>query len=157
MAAPLRLPLLLLALGPVGRASASPPAPSPRNRTLLFIDEHEVLYSSAVARELRPLTRHTPGTPVLPMDRPWEKLLAYSAVHVVDGEYRMWCAPRPQPAQRRTATHAPHRSPPAAHRTSLLQWSSPAGAAAPAFFCKPQTQGRAAQGVGEESRVHPPQ
>ena len=114
MGAPRRLPLLLLALGPVGRASASPPAPSPRNRTLLFIDEHEVLYSSAVARELRPLTRHTPGTPVLPMDRPWEKLLAYSAVHVVDGEYRMWCAPRPQPAPRMwcAVEQAPHCYPP---------------------------------------------
>jgi hypothetical protein len=36
------------------------------NRTLLFVDDHHILYKVGAARQLHPMTRHTPGVAVLP-------------------------------------------------------------------------------------------
>ena len=90
---PLRTLLLiaLLALVAAPSATATATATADRRRTLLFVDDHNVLYSAGLSRpQLQPLERHTPGVPVIATDQPYEKLLGYAAVHIVDGEYRMW-------------------------------------------------------------------
>ena len=70
--------------------AATAAATTDRRRTLLFVDDHDVLYSAGLRRQLQPLERHSPGTPVIAADRPYEELLAYAAVHIIGGEYRMW-------------------------------------------------------------------
>ena len=60
------------------------------NRTLLMIDDADVLYTAGTNRVLHPLTRHTPGVAVIKPDRPWEGLLGYSSVHRVGDVYHMW-------------------------------------------------------------------
>jgi len=54
---------------------------------MMFIDNHDVLYMAGLKRELKSLERR--GAVVKP-EFEYEGLLAYNAVHLVDGEYRMW-------------------------------------------------------------------
>ena len=60
-------------------------------RTLLFVDDHHVLYRPGTKRVLRPLDRH-PANPMLAKDKPWEGTLAYNSVYrdPATGAYRMW-------------------------------------------------------------------
>jgi hypothetical protein len=60
------------------------------NRTLLLVDDHELLYRAGLRRELEPLTRPTPGVAVLTPNKPWENLLGYVSVQEVDGRLMMW-------------------------------------------------------------------
>ena len=68
-------------------ATAASPGPV---RTLLMVDDHELLYRAGVKRELQPLTRPRPGVPVLAPTEPWESLLGYVSVHQVGDRLMMW-------------------------------------------------------------------
>ena len=60
------------------------------SRTLLMVDDHELLYRAGLRRELEPLQRLQPGTAVIVPDQPWENLLGYVSVQEVDGSLMMW-------------------------------------------------------------------
>lgn len=74
-------------------ASGSNPgtAGETERRTLLFADDHEVLYRPGTVRRLRPLDRH-PANPLLIVDRPWETTIAYCSVYrdPADGSFQLW-------------------------------------------------------------------
>ena len=62
------------------------------SRTILLVDDHDVLYRSGTERRLRPLDRH-PGGSVLPgRDRPWEIAIGWvgDAHDPVTGRYQLW-------------------------------------------------------------------
>ena len=58
------------------------------SRQLLFIDNEDVLFTAGLSRKLKPLKRRI--DPVVVPEFDYEGLLAYNAVHYIDGEYRMW-------------------------------------------------------------------
>ena len=60
------------------------------SRTLLLVDDHELLYRAGLRREIEPLERVSPGVPVLAPEKPWENLLGYVSVQEVDGRLMMW-------------------------------------------------------------------
>lgn len=59
-------------------------------RTLLFVDDHEILYRSGTRRVLHPAQRR--AEPVIAQDKPWELTIAYNTVHrdPQTGRYQMW-------------------------------------------------------------------
>ena len=62
------------------------------SRTLLFVDDHDIMYRAGVARRLRPLDR-CPQNPVLPaFDKPWEVCIGWigDAYDPDTGLYRLW-------------------------------------------------------------------
>jgi hypothetical protein len=62
------------------------------SRTLLFVDDHDILYRPGTARRLRPLDR-CPHNPVLPArDKPWEINIGWvgNAYDPATGLYRLW-------------------------------------------------------------------
>jgi hypothetical protein len=60
-------------------------------RTLLLVDDCDVLYRPGTKRVLHPLTRHR-RNPVIEEDRPWEVTVAYCSVYrnPESGGYQMW-------------------------------------------------------------------
>ncbi|MSU23274.1 MAG: hypothetical protein EXS32_05550 [Opitutus sp.] len=60
-------------------------------RTLLFVDDHDILYRAGTKRLLHPAVKHAQN-PVIPADKPWELTIAYNTVHrdPVSGRYQMW-------------------------------------------------------------------
>ena len=60
-------------------------------RTLLLVDDKDVLYRPGTKRVLRPLTRH-PQNPLIEEDKPWEVTVAYCSVyrHPESGRYQLW-------------------------------------------------------------------
>ncbi len=63
-----------------------------RARTLLFVDDHDILYRAGIRRSLRPLDRH-PASPVLPdKQTPWELDLAWCSAYrdPESGLYQLW-------------------------------------------------------------------
>ena len=62
------------------------------SRTLLFVDDHDILYRPGTARRLRPLDR-CPENPVLPAaDKPWEINIGWvgNAYDPATGRYQLW-------------------------------------------------------------------
>ena len=60
--------------------------------TLLFVDDHEIMYRGGTRRVLHPPVRH-PGNPLIAgRDKPWEVALAYNSVYrdPDSGRYQMW-------------------------------------------------------------------
>ena len=65
-------------------------------RTLLFADDHEILYRSGTERRLHPPKRHE--SPVLSETKPWELAIGYCSVQrapagiqgVEEGTYQLW-------------------------------------------------------------------
>jgi pimeloyl-ACP methyl ester carboxylesterase len=88
--------------GSAGRAAEwihnqlSPPTP-PKERndgtagTLLFVDDHEVLYRSGTVRVFHPASLHS-GNPVIKEDRPWEMAIGWCSIlrQPETGKYRLW-------------------------------------------------------------------
>ena len=61
-------------------------------RTLLFVDDHDILYRPGTARRLQPLDR-CPQNPVLPArDKPWEINIGWvgNAYDPATGRYQLW-------------------------------------------------------------------
>ena len=50
---------------------AAEPAQTRQGRTILLVDDHDVLYRSGTERVLHPATRH-PANPLILQDKPWE-------------------------------------------------------------------------------------
>ncbi len=60
------------------------------SKTILFVDDHSVMYRPGTKRILRPLDHH-PDNPLIPDDLPWEKTIAYCSVHRDHtGRYQLW-------------------------------------------------------------------
>ena len=76
-----RLLALLLSLH-TGSASAT--------YTALFVDNHDIMYTAGLTRELQPLRRVSAGLAAVQAEKPWEQLLSYTSVAKVDNEYHMW-------------------------------------------------------------------
>jgi hypothetical protein len=64
---------------------------SPASQTILFVDDHHILYHAGTRRTLRPLDRYV-DNPLLAQDKPWERTIAYCSVHrdPESGHYRLW-------------------------------------------------------------------
>jgi hypothetical protein len=81
---------LLLLSSPI-RGADSGVSGSGRSRTILFVDDQDILYRSGTRRVLHPLQRH-PANPLLPgRDKPWEAAIAWSSVYRDPaGRYQLW-------------------------------------------------------------------
>lgn len=81
---------VLLPNAPVLGQNEGGPSQAAR-RTILLVDDHDVLYRSGTKRVLRPLDRH-PENPMLPRDKPWEGTLAYCSVYrdAESGRHQLW-------------------------------------------------------------------
>ncbi len=82
--------LLLLACPCRGAEPAAPGAGG--SRTLLLVDDHDILYRSGTRRVLHPLKRHA-ANPILPgRDKPWEVAIAWTSVYrnPATGRYQLW-------------------------------------------------------------------
>jgi len=62
-----------------------------KGRTLLFVDDHDVLYRAGTERILLPLTRH-PDNPVVAETKPWELAIGWTSIHrdPRSGKYQLW-------------------------------------------------------------------
>jgi hypothetical protein len=83
---PLRLVGLLLVLVSVC-CSVSIAAP----RTVLLVDDHDVLYRAGTRRVLHPARRHENG-PVIAEEKPWEVAIAWCSAYrdPISGKYQLW-------------------------------------------------------------------
>ena len=63
----------------------------PETRTILLVDDHDVLYRAGTERVLRPLDRAVEN-PIISVDKPWETLVAYCSVYrdPQTGHYQLW-------------------------------------------------------------------
>mgnify|MGYP000978267705 CR=1 FL=1 len=59
--------------------------------TLLFVDDHDVLYRSGTKRVFHPAKRFA-GNPVIAQDKPWELTISYNSVYrdPATGKYQLW-------------------------------------------------------------------
>lgn len=64
--------------------------PVPR-RTILLVDDHDVLYRSGTQRVLHPAQRH-PRNPLVSQDKPWEVAIGWTSVYrdPPSGRYQLW-------------------------------------------------------------------
>lgn len=91
----MRLAGLILALAPLAHAAG---AFVPR--TILFVDDHDVLYRAGLTRKAVPFEKF-PGNPVIAPDKPWESAtIAWNSVHrdPVTGRFQLWYAAHGQRA-----------------------------------------------------------
>src|SRR5207247_1556144 len=70
---------------------AAPEKVLARGRTILFVDDHEILYRSGTKRVLQPLKRHSHKA-LIDQTRPWEVAIGYTSVYrnPVSGKYQLW-------------------------------------------------------------------
>lgn len=63
-----------------------------KSETILFVDNHDILYYAGLKRKIRPLTRNTNNPLISSGDKPWEKYIAYNSVYKnpKNGKYQMW-------------------------------------------------------------------
>lgn len=61
-------------------------------RTLLFVDDHNILYRAGIKRVLQPLTRHPQNPLIAGRDRPWEIAIGWCSVYhdPATGRYQLW-------------------------------------------------------------------
>ena len=81
----------LAGAGRLPLVSAAEPPPSQEGRTILLVDDHDVLYRSGTERVLHPATRH-PQNPLILQDKPWEVAIAWTSIHrdPKTGKYQLW-------------------------------------------------------------------
>jgi len=60
-------------------------------RTLLMVDDHDILYRAGTERVVHPLQRYSDKA-IIPADKPWEQLIGYTSVHrdPKTGKYQLW-------------------------------------------------------------------
>lgn len=77
---------LFLVLSGLFRAEA---APLPR--TILFVDDEDVLYRSGTEKKIEPLHKYA-GNPVIAPDKPWEGMIAFVSIYrnPQTGKFQMW-------------------------------------------------------------------
>lgn len=78
------LPILFTALVSLADSGAA-------ERTLLFTDDHEILYRAGTRRVLEKPRRHE-RNPLIAEDKPWEMAIAWTSVHrdAATGRYQLW-------------------------------------------------------------------
>jgi hypothetical protein len=78
---------LLLAIG----GSSSSPLSDTSSRTLLLVDDHQILYRSGTERVPHSPSRYG-GNPVVPETKPWEVAIAWTSVHhdPETDRYQLW-------------------------------------------------------------------
>jgi len=84
--------LLVCALAWCGASRAvAQDAPAAKGRTLLMVDDHDVLYRAGTERVAHPATQHSERA-VMPADKPWERLIGYTSVYrdPSTGKYQLW-------------------------------------------------------------------
>ncbi len=61
------------------------------DKTMLFVDDHDVLYRSGTERVQNPAKRFA-GNPIIKQDKPWEAAIAWVTVHrnAATGKYQLW-------------------------------------------------------------------
>ncbi len=62
-----------------------------KGRTILFVDDHEILYRAGTKRVLQPLKRHSDKA-IINMAHPWEVGIGYTSVYrdPKTGKYQLW-------------------------------------------------------------------
>ena len=60
-------------------------------KTILFVDDHDVLYRSGTERAQNPAKRFA-GNPIIKQDKPWEAAIAWVTVYrnPANGKYQLW-------------------------------------------------------------------
>jgi len=71
-------------------------------RTILFVDDHDILYRSGTRRAVHPAVRH-PANPVVREEKPWELAIGWTSVYrdPRSGRYQMWYQSYAKPAAQR--------------------------------------------------------
>jgi hypothetical protein len=61
------------------------------SRTILFVDDEDILYRPGTIRRVVELKRHS-HDPVIPPDQPWEAMLGWTSVHrdPKTGKHQLW-------------------------------------------------------------------
>ena len=61
------------------------------DRTILFVDDHDILYSAGTTRVLEKPVRHAKN-PLITEDKPWEMAIGWTSVHrdKASGKYQLW-------------------------------------------------------------------
>jgi hypothetical protein len=61
------------------------------DRTILFVDDHDILYRAGTRRVLEQPVRHAKN-PLITEDKPWEMAIAWTSVHrdKATGKYQLW-------------------------------------------------------------------
>jgi hypothetical protein len=67
------------------------PAPLARGRTLLFVDDHDILYRSGTTRVLHPAKRHSDQA-LIAQTKPWEVAIGWTSIYrnPQTGKYQLW-------------------------------------------------------------------
>ena len=80
----------VLAMGAV-TAHAQRTSDLAQGRTLMFVDDHDVLYRSGTTRVLHPATRHS-DKPLIAQTKPWEVAIGWTTVwrDPASGKYQLW-------------------------------------------------------------------
>jgi hypothetical protein len=75
----------------VARAAAPTTAPAAKGRTILLVDDHDVLYRSGTERVAHPAKRYSDNA-IIPNDKPWELTIAWTSVYrnPKTGKYQLW-------------------------------------------------------------------
>jgi hypothetical protein len=84
--------IAVLVLNAPSHATATGTSGSGSSHTILFVDDHDILYRSGTQRVLQPLKRHA-ANPLLPgRDKPWEVAIAWTSVYrdPASGRYQLW-------------------------------------------------------------------
>jgi hypothetical protein len=79
---------VLVAVCPQVSADSAPT----KGRTVLMVDEHDILYRSGTQRFLQQAKRVFPDTAMIPMDKPWEKGIGWTSCYrdPKSGKYQLW-------------------------------------------------------------------
>ena len=61
-------------------------------RTLLLVDDHDILYRAGLQRRLQPLTRHPQNPVIVGREQPWEIAIGWCSVYhdATHGRYQLW-------------------------------------------------------------------
>ena len=64
---------------------------SAKQQTLLFIDDHHILYRSGTHRTIHPMQRHS-TTPIISSTYPWELAIGWMSIYndPRTGKYQIW-------------------------------------------------------------------
>ena len=64
---------------------------SAAERTILLVDDHDVLYRAGTRRFFNPPVRHAQN-PLITEDKPWEMAIGWTSVHrdAKSGKYQLW-------------------------------------------------------------------
>lgn len=108
--------MLFAALVLAAAVSAAP-------RTILFVDDHDILYRSGTRRTITQAARN-PSNPVLGETKPWELAIGWMSVHrnARTGKYQMWYQAYSKPAAK---AHTHDSVVAYAESTDGIRWTKP--------------------------------